>query len=162
MAAKGLRPPSAVEHIGRGPRAWLRELGPGLITGAADDDPSGIVTYTQAGAGFGYSLGWSVVLTLPFMVAVQEISARVGRVTGSGLAAALKRHAPAPLLAVLVSLLVVANVINLGADIGAMAAVTRLLLGGPAHLYALGIAVLCASAEIWLAYRRYVRLLKWL
>ncbi|MEJ0020589.1 MAG: divalent metal cation transporter [Acetobacteraceae bacterium] len=152
----------AIERIGRGPRAWLRNLGPGLITGAADDDPSGIVTYTQAGAAFGYALGWSIVLTLPFMVAVQEISARLGRVTGSGLAAALKRHAPKPLLIVLVALLVVANVINLGADIGAMAAVTTLLFGGPEQLYAIGFAVVCASCEIWLAYKRYVRLLKWL
>jgi NRAMP (natural resistance-associated macrophage protein)-like metal ion transporter len=149
-------------RIGRGPRMWLQELGPGLITGAADDDPSGIVTYSQAGAAFGYSLGWSVILTLPFMVAVQEISARLGRVTGQGLAAALKRHAPTPVLVALVGLLVIANVINLGADIGAMAAVTQLLFGGPQTLYALAVAVLCASAEIWLAYKRYVRLLKWL
>jgi len=148
--------------MGRGPRAWLHALGPGLITGAADDDPSGIVTYSQAGAAFGYGLAWSVVLTLPFMVAVQEISARLGRVTGGGLAAALKRHAPAPVLAAMVGLLVVANVINLGADIGAMAAVTKLLFGGSTQLYAPAIAVVCAAAEIWLAYRRYVQLLKWL
>jgi hypothetical protein len=102
----------------------------GLITGAADDDPSGIVTCSQAGAAFGYALAWSVVLTLPFTVAVQEISARLGRVTGSALSAALKRHPPAPALAALVGLLVIANVINLGADIGAMAAVTTLLVGG--------------------------------
>src|SRR5215472_18989298 len=86
-------------------KTLLGTLGPGLITGAADDDPSGIVTYSQAGAAFGYGLAWSVVLTLPFMVAVQEISARLGRVTGSGLAAALKRHAPAPVLAAMVGLL---------------------------------------------------------
>jgi NRAMP (natural resistance-associated macrophage protein)-like metal ion transporter len=140
----------------------LRDLGPGLITGAADDDPSGIVTYSQAGAAFGYALGWSVVLTLPFMVAVQEISARLGRVTGCGLAASLKRHAPAPLLVSLVTLLVIANVVNLGADIGAMAAVTKLLFGGPQHVYAVALAIFCASAEIWLAYKRYVQLLKWL
>src|ERR1700761_970470 len=133
----------------RGPRAWLRELGPGLITGAADDDPSGIVTYSQAGAAFGYSLGWSVILTLPFMVAVQEISARLGRGTGQGLAAALKRHAPRPVLVALVGLLVIANVINLGADIGAMAAVTQLLFGGSERLYAFAVAVVCASGEIW-------------
>jgi len=149
-------------RIGRGPRMWLHELGPGLITGAADDDPSGIVTYSQAGAAFGYTLGWSVVLTLPFMVAVQEISARLGRVTGCGLAAALKRHAPLPVLATLVGMLVLANVINLGADIGAMAAVSQLLAGGSQVPYAIGFAVLCASTEIWLAYKRYVKLLKWL
>jgi NRAMP (natural resistance-associated macrophage protein)-like metal ion transporter len=162
MATEAMTPAVAAGRYGRGPRAWLRELGPGLITGAADDDPSGIVTYSQAGAAFGYSMGWSVVLTLPFMVAVQEISARLGRVTGSGLAAALKRHAPMPVMGVLVSLLVVANVINLGADIGAMAAVTKLLIGGPEHGYALGFAILCASGEVWLAYKRYVQLLKWL
>ncbi len=153
---------AAIARTERGPRAWLRELGPGLIAGAADDDPSGIVTYSQAGAAFGYTLGWSVVLTLPLMVAVQEISARLGRVTGRGLAAALKLHAPTPVLVGLVGLLVVANVINLGADIGAMADVTNLLFGGPVQLYAFGFAILCASAEIWLAYKRYVRLLKWL
>ncbi len=162
MTARPLQAQAAIARNGRGPRAWLRELGPGLITGAADDDPSGIITYSQAGAAFGYALGWSVVLTLPFMVAVREISARLGRVTGSGLAAALKRHAPAPLLAALVGLLVVANVINLGADISAMAAVTKLLFGGPEQLYALGVAIVCASGEIWLAYKQYVRLLKWL
>ncbi len=162
MTAKTENTLAAVKRMGRGPRAWLRELGPGLITGAADDDPSGIVTYSQAGAAFGYSLGWSVILTLPFMVAVQEISARLGRVTGGGLAAALKRHAPTPLLAALVGLLVIANVINLGADIGAMAEVTTLLFGGSQQLYAIGFAVLCASGEIWLAYKRYVKLLKWL
>ncbi len=162
MAAEPIAAAIASSRIGRGPRAWLRELGPGLITGAADDDPSGIVTYSQAGAAFGYALGWSVVLTLPFMVAVQEISARLGRVTGSGLAAALKRHAPSPVLVALVGLLVIANVINLGADIGAMAAVTKLMIGGPEQVYAFGVAVLCASAEIWLAYKRYVQVLKWL
>ena len=162
MSVTQARAIALVSRIGRGPRMWLRELGPGLITGAADDDPSGIVTYSQAGAAFGYGLGWSVLLTLPFMVAVQEISARLGRVTGSGLAAALKRHAPLPVLVVLVGLLVVANVINLGADIGAMAAVSQLLVGGSQVPYAIGFAILCASAEIWLAYKRYVKLLKWL
>jgi NRAMP (natural resistance-associated macrophage protein)-like metal ion transporter len=146
----------------RGPSAWFRQLGPGLITGAADDDPSGIVTYSQAGAAFGYALGWSVVVTLPFMVAVQEISARLGRVTGCGLAQTLRQHAPRPVLQALVLLLVIANVINLGADIDAMAATTRLLIGGPVTLYALIFALACAGAEIWLAYRRYVRVLKWL
>jgi NRAMP (natural resistance-associated macrophage protein)-like metal ion transporter len=162
MVARRIPALAAIARIGRGPRDWLRDLGPGLITGAADDDPSGIVTYSQAGAAFGYTLGWSVVLTLPFMVAVQEISARLGRVTGCGLAASLKRHAPVPLLATLVTLLVIANVINLGADIGAMAAVTKLLFGGPEQVYAVGLAIFCAGAEIWLAYKRYVQLLKWL
>ena len=140
----------------------LRALGPGLVTGAADDDPSGIVTYAQAGAAFGYGLGWAVVLTLPFMVAAQEIAARIGRVTGQGLVGALRAHAPRPVLIGLVWLLVVANVINLGADIGGMADVARMLIGGPAWLYAGAIALFCATAEIWMAYKRYVILLKWL
>ncbi len=146
----------------RGPLAWFRQLGPGLVTGAADDDPSGIVTYSQAGAAFGYALGWSVVVTLPFMVAVQEISARLGRVTGGGLALILRRHAPRPVVRVMVLALVIANVINLGADIDAMAATVRLVAGGPVTLYALAFAVICASAEIWVSYRHYVRVLKWL
>ena len=103
-----------------------------------------------------------MVLTLPFMVVVQEISARLGRVTGRGLAAALKVHASRPLLLALVGLLVVANVINLGADIAAMAAVTKLLVAGPERLYAVAFALICATAEIWLAYKRYIQILKWL
>ena len=140
----------------------LHRLGPGLITGAADDDPSGIATYAQAGAAFGYALGWSVVLTLPFMVAVQEISARIGRVTGAGLGAALRRHTPRPLLFVLVGLLVLANLVNLGADIGAMADAANLVLGGPREAWALATALFCAATEIWISYRRYALLLKWL
>lgn len=140
----------------------IRRLGPGLVTGAADDDPSGIVTYTQAGAAFGYGLGWAVVLTLPFMVAVQEISARIGRVTGAGIVGALRAHAPRPVLLLVVWLLVVANVVNLGADIGGMAEVTRGLLGGPAWAWAAAVAVFCAVAEIWVAYKRYIVFLKWL
>jgi len=140
----------------------LRRLGPGVVTGAADDDPSGIVTYAQAGAAFGYGLGWAVVLTLPFMVAAQEMAARIGRVTGQGLVGALRAHAPRPVLIVLVWLLLVANVINLGADIGGMADVARMLIGGPAWLHAGVIALFCATAEIWMDYRRYVVVLKWL
>jgi Mn2+/Fe2+ NRAMP family transporter len=146
----------------RWPLAWFRQLGPGLITGAADDDPSGIVTYSQAGAAFGYALGWSVVVTLPFMVAVQEISGRLGRVTGGGLGLILRRHAPRPVLLALVAMLVVANVINLGADIDAMAACAHLAVGGPQSVYAVGFALVCAGTEIWLAYKRYVQILKWL
>ncbi|HUC17438.1 MAG TPA: divalent metal cation transporter [Acetobacteraceae bacterium] len=140
----------------------VHRLGPGLITGAADDDPSGIATYAQAGAAFGYALGWSVVLTLPFMVAVQEISARIGRVTGAGLGAALRRHTPRPLLFLLIGLLVLANLINLGADIGAMADAARLVLGGPPEAWAIATALFCAATEIWISYRRYAILLKWM
>ncbi len=154
-----LRRPDRPERI---VHRLLREFGPGLITGAADDDPSGIATYAQAGAAFGYGLGWTVVLTLPLMVAVQEISARIGRVTGNGLAAVLRVHAPRPVLLFLIGLLVVANVINLGADIGAMAEAARLVVGGSPLLWAVGFAAVCASAEIWVAYRHYVLVLKWL
>ncbi len=140
----------------------LRRLGPGFITGAADDDPSGIATYAQVGAAFGYTLGWSVMLTTPLMAAVQEISGRIGRVTGAGLAAALCRLMPLAAVTPIIGLLVVANVINLGADIGAMAACLKLLAGGSEPLYALVFAGVCAGAEIWLAYKRYVLVLKWL
>jgi NRAMP (natural resistance-associated macrophage protein)-like metal ion transporter len=105
-------------------------LGPGLITGASDDDPSGIATYSQAGAQFGYSLGWVMLFSWPLMCAIQEISARIGRVTGRGIAGNLKRHYAAPLLYAVVALLVVANIINIGADLGAMAAALKLLIGG--------------------------------
>ena len=93
-------------------------LGPGLITGASDDDPSGIATYSQAGAQFGYGLIWSLLFTYPLMCAIQMISADIGRVTGNGLAANMRRHYPSWLLYPLVGLLIVANVINLGADLG--------------------------------------------
>ena len=154
-ALRNHRPPHLLGRL-------IHRLGPGLITGAADDDPSGIATYAQAGAAFGYALGWSVVLTLPFMVAVQEISARIGRVTGAGLGAAFRRHTPRPLLFVLVGLLVLANLVNLGADIGAMADAANLVLGGPREMWALATALFCAATEIWISYRRYALLLKWL
>ena len=140
----------------------MRQLGPGLITGAADDDPSGIATYAQIGAQFGYGLAWTVVLTTPLMAAVQEISARLGRVTGAGLGAAMRNQMPRSLTAFLIVALVIANIINLGADIGAMAASVRLLIGGPEVVYAVLIALFCAGCEIWFSYRRYVLILKWL
>src|SRR5579872_698129 len=110
-------------------RPKLRDvMGPGLITGASDDDPSGIATYSQAGAQFGYSLGWTLLFTYPLMCAIQLISAQIGRVTGRGLAGNMRRHYPVPLLYLLVGLLVIANTINIGADLGAMAAALRLLV----------------------------------
>ncbi len=142
----------------RGPFAWL---GPGLITGASDDDPSGIATYSQVGAQFGYGLGWVMVFSYPLMAAIQEISARIGRVTGHGIAGNLRRYAPAWLLRAVVGLLVVANVINLGADLGAMGEALRLLIGGPTKLYVVGFAVACAALEIFSSYARYVAVLKW-
>ncbi len=140
----------------------LKVLGPGLITGASDDDPSGIATYSQAGAQFGYAFGWVMLFSWPLMCAIQEISARIGRVTGLGLAGNLKRHYPPAVVGGVVSLLVVANIINLGADLGAMAAVLKLLIGGPALLYVAGFGVLTALLEIFSRYARYVAILKWL
>jgi NRAMP (natural resistance-associated macrophage protein)-like metal ion transporter len=142
--------------------SWLRQLGPGLVTGAADDDPSGIATYSQAGAKFGYELGWTVVLTYPLMVAVQIISARLGRVTGRGLADNIRENFPAPVLYALVLMLLVANTINVAADVAAMGQSLQLVVGGPVHLYAVGFGVVCLALEIYLPYRRYVTYLKWL
>ena len=140
----------------------LQIIGPGLITGAADDDPSGIATYSQAGAQFGYMLCWTLLFSWPLMCAIQEISARIGRVTGRGLAGNLTRHYPRPVVYTLVALLMVANVINLGADLGAMGAALKLLIGGPALAYTAGFAVLCAGLQVFSRYSRYVSVLKWL
>ena len=137
-------------------------LGPGLITGAADDDPSGIATYSQVGAQFGYGLAWTLVLSYPLMAAIQEISARIGRVTGFGIAGNLRRHYPALLAGSIVLLLLLANVINLGADLGAMGAALRLLIHGPAHLYVVLFALLSAGLQIFTRYARYVAILKYL
>ena len=111
-------------------RSFLRSLGPGLIAGAADDDPSGIGTYSQAGAQLGYGIGWTMLLTFPLMAAIQEISARVGRVTGHGISGNVCRHYPSWLLNVVVALLFIANTINIAADLGAMADASKLLIGG--------------------------------
>lgn len=140
----------------------LRVLGPGLITGASDDDPSGIATYSQAGAQFGYGLGWVLLFSWPLMCAIQEIAARIGRVTGRGIAGNLKRHYPAPVVYAIVTLLVIANVINLGADLGAMGAALKLLIGGPALAYVAGFGVVTVLLEVFSRYSRYVAVLKWL
>jgi NRAMP (natural resistance-associated macrophage protein)-like metal ion transporter len=139
-----------------------RVLGPGLISGASDDDPSGIGTYSQTGAAFGYQLGWTMLLTFPLMCAVQIASARLGRSTGHGIAGNLARNYPAWLLHGLVGLLLIANIINIGADLGAMADATRLLLSGPHILYVVGFALIVATLEIFISYKRYARILKWL
>lgn len=143
-------------------KSFFSKLGPGLITGAADDDPSGIATYSQGGAQFGYNLLWTLFLTYPLMVGIQLVSARIGRVTGRGLAGNMRRHYPALLVYLLVALLLVANTINIGADLMAMADAIVLLAGGPRTLYVVAIAVLCVALQIFIAYRRYVRILKWL
>ena len=147
--------------IGRTNR-WLKQLGPGLITGAADDDPSGIATYSQAGAQFGYQLGWTLVLTYPLMVGIQMVSARMGRVTGHGLASNVRRNFPRPVLHAIVTMLVVANTINIAADIAAMGEALRLVAGGAMHVYAILFGILCLGLQVFLRYQVYVRYLKWL
>ncbi len=141
---------------------WLKVLGPGLITGASDDDPSGIATYSQAGAQFGYGLCWTLLFTYPLMAGIQEISARVGRVTGFGIAGNIRRYYPKWLLRLLVGLVLAANTINLGADIGAMGAGVKLLIGGPAMVYVALFGVASVLLEIFMRYSRYVSVLKWL
>ena len=140
----------------------VKFLGPGLITGASDDDPSGIATYSQAGAQFGYDLGWTMLFSWPLMCAIQEISARIGRVTGRGLAGNLRRHYPAPILYAVVLALLAANVINIGADLGAMGAALKLVIGGPQFLYVGLFAVVSLLLEMFVRYSRYVSMLKWL
>jgi NRAMP (natural resistance-associated macrophage protein)-like metal ion transporter len=143
-------------------RTFVKSLGPGLITGASDDDPSGIGTYSQAGAQLGYGIGWTMLLTFPLMAAIQEISARVGRVTGHGISGNVCRHYPGWVLYVVVTLLFVANTINIAADLGAMADATKLLVGGHAIIYVVLYGVVSVAAQIFLDYKRYVAVLKWL
>jgi NRAMP (natural resistance-associated macrophage protein)-like metal ion transporter len=143
-------------------KLFIKSLGPGLITGASDDDPSGIGTYSQAGAQLGYDIGWTMLLTFPLMAAIQEISARVGRVTGRGISGNVCRYHPKWLLIVVVALLFIANTINIAADLGAMADATRLLIGGHGILYVVLFGVMSVVAQIFLNYKRYVAVLKWL
>jgi NRAMP (natural resistance-associated macrophage protein)-like metal ion transporter len=140
----------------------LQLLGPGLITGASDDDPSGIATYSQAGAQFGFSITWTLLFTYPLMSVVQEISARIGRTTGKGIAANIRRHYPDWILQCIVMLLLVANTINIGADLGAMGDAVYLLAGGPKFAYVLAFGVLCALLQVFMQYKGYVAVLKWL
>ena len=138
----------------------LRLLGPGLVTGAADDDPSGIATYSQAGAQFGYGLLWTVFLTIPFMIAIQLVSALIGRVTGKGLAANVMEIAPRWLVLALIFLLVAANTINIAADIAAMAEALSLVIGGLNHEHALIFASASTLLQVFVPYRRYAPILK--
>ena len=141
---------------------FASRLGPGLITGAADDDPSGIATYSQAGAQFRFALVWTLFLTMPLMIGIQMLSARIGWVTSEGLAANINKMCPRWLTMGLIGLLVVANTINIAADVGAMAEAVKLLAGGPQPLYVLGFGALCIGTQIYFSYERTVRLLKWL
>lgn len=140
----------------------LSRLGPGLITGASDDDPSGIATYSQAGAQLGYGLCWTMLYTLPLMAAVQMISARIGRTTGHGIAGVLREHYSNRLLQAVVLLLLAANILNLGADLGAMADALDLILPGPRWLYVVVFAGICVTMQVFLRYAQYVSILKWL
>ena len=142
--------------------SFLRHVGPGVVTGAADDDPSGIATYTQAGAQFGTGLLWTVFLSLPFMIAIQLVSARIGRVTGKGVAANLREHTPRSFLMVMVLLLVVANTINIAADIAAMGEALQLVVGGGAHFHAVVFGVLTVLLQVFVPYRKLAPVLKWL
>lgn len=141
---------------------FLFRLGPGLITGAADDDPSGIATYSQVGATFGLGLLWTMVFTFPLMAAIQEICGRFGRITGTGIAESLRKCYPKPLVYSAVFLLCVANVFNLGADVAAMGAAAQLVVGGNASLYAILFGAVSLILEVAIPYKKYVRYLKWL
>src|SRR4051812_4678946 len=144
-----------------GSAKFFRGLGPGLVTGAADDDPSGIGTHSQIGAQFGYGLSWTFVLSFPLMVAIQQVAAEIGRVTGAGIARNLRRHYPRPVAWTLVALLLIANIVNLGADLSAMGAALALLTRGHAGLYTLLFGILCIVLEVGLSYPRYASALKW-
>src|ERR1039457_190333 len=137
------------------------KLGPGIVTGASDDDPSGIATYSQVGAQFGFAMLWTMIFSYPLMAGIQEISAWIGRVTGMGIAGNIRRHYSVWVLYPIVALLLAANIFNLGADIGAMGSALRLLVGGPAHLYAVAFAVTTVIAIVLIPYPQYARLLKW-
>lgn len=155
---RNLRSPRELEPD----RGALGRLGPGLVTGAADDDPSGIGTYSLAGAQFGYGLMWLVLFATPLMIAVQEMCGRLGRVTGRGLAAVLAQHYPRPVVWSAVGLLTVANVINIWADLNVMAASAKMLMGGRFGVWLAAIVIATVLLEVFVPYRYYVRFLKWL
>ena len=140
----------------------LKQLGPGLTTGAADDDPSGIATYSQAGAQFGTGLLWTMLFAYPLMVAVQLASARVGRVTGKGLVHSLKTVMPTWLVILLVTMLFIANTINIGADLAAMGEASGLVAGGGNHAFTIAFAALSLLLQLYVPYHRYAQFLKWL
>ena len=154
--------PSPPAKAAKPAATWFRRLGPGLITGAADDDPSGIATYSQAGAQFGLNMLWTVVLTFPLMAAIQAICARIGRVTGAGLATNMARLLPRPLVHGIVALLFFANTVNIGADLVAMGAAARLVLGWGETEFAILFAAASLTLQVFVPYHRYVHVLKWL
>jgi len=142
-------------------RGLLDVLGPGLVTGAADDDPSGIGTYSQVGAQFGYGMAWTMLFGYPLLASIQAICAQIGATTGRGIAQNLRRHYPPALLRIVVLLLLAANVINIGADLGAMGAAIGLLIPGPALAYVVGFGVISILLEVFISYDRYASILKW-
>lgn len=141
---------------------FLKKLGPGLITGAADDDPSGIATYSQAGAQYGFGVLWTMFFTYPLMVGIQIVSARIGLVTGRGLASNMLRSYPLAVTLPLVLLLLIANTINIAADLAAMADAVKLVAGGPRHVYAVAFGMGCLLLQIFIPYQKYLPVLKWL
>ena len=141
---------------------FLRILGPGIVTGAADDDPSGIATYSQAGAAYGLGFLWAFPVMYPLLLAVQESCSRIGAVTGKGLSAVIKENYSKKLLIMSVALVVVANTVNIGADIGAMAATTQLFINAPFALLAIIYAIIIILLVVFVSYKRYVKILKWL
>jgi len=157
-----VRAVASIRHQIPDGKELARRFGPGLITGAADDDPSGIATYSQAGSQFRFGLVWTLLLTTPLMIGIQMLSARIGWVTGQGLGANIARVCPRWMTILLVGLLVVANTINIAADIGAMAEAAHLLLAGKQHLYVVAFGALCALGQLLFSYERSVRILKWL
>ena len=162
--SKAQRAEKEIRH--RGPlgkvKAYLKALGPGLITGASDDDPSGIGTYSQTGAQFGYAQLWTMPFTFPLIAGIQEICARIALHTGSGLAELIRKHYPKPVLYFCVSLLFIANTVNIGTDLGAMAASAQLLVGLPFLAWLVAITLLSATLEIFLNYKQYAKLLRFL
>ncbi len=142
--------------------SFLRHVGPGVVTGAADDDPSGIATYTQAGAQFGTGVLWTVFLTLPFMIGIQLVSARIGRQSGRGIAGNLRLHAPRPFLYAVVFMLLLANTINIAADVAAMGEALQLIVGGSKHLHSVLLGVVTLLLQVFVPYRRLAPILKWL
>ena len=151
-----------IQFVGPSKPRLLGVLGPGLITGASDDDPSGIATYSQAGAQFGFGLTWTMLFSYPLMSVVQEISARIGRTTGRGIAGNMRKYYPNWLLQSVVVLLLIANIINIGADLGAMGDALKLIIGGPALLYVILFGAISVVLQVFLKYSRYVSVLKWL
>ena len=153
---------SGISIVGSSKPRMLGILGPGLITGASDDDPSGIATYSQAGAQAGFSLLWVMLFTYPLMAVVQEISGRIGRTTGHGIAGNLRQHFRPWVALSAIGIMLIANTINLGADLGAMGDIGNLLVGGPRWPFVVGFGSICIAMQVLLQYVRYVAVMKWL